>query len=135
MTDEIYSLRDYLFGKPKNIHNKPGIFRNVPGRFPPIAGQVSYGMSLVSVTLAVANQEYEIQGIATMSAITFKARGGAVQLSLYEGQSNSVYTLIADAQALEVSAIPAGQVDSPLTFYVRSTTAGAVIEILGLRMI
>jgi hypothetical protein len=123
---------------------KINVFRTVPGRFAlkeedalpvRVVNNDEYGMSQSVYTLVVANQEYTIQGIATLSALIIKARGGNVQLSIYEGQSNLTYTLINDGVALEISVIPFAQIGKPVSFFVRSPTAGCVVEILGLRLI
>jgi len=135
----------------KNVYQDPyeagvksglGVFRDVPGRIlgpEVIAAPVKvinkdeYAMSQSSVALTVANQEYNLQGIQTSASVIVKARGGDVKLSIYEGQSNSNYTLIADGQSLEISAVPFGQISRPVSFFVQSTTAGCVVEIIGMR--
>src|SRR4030042_6240062 len=104
------SFVDWLLNRIPNLAKQSpeeniGIFRNVPGRYKTvdvdalpvrIVNNDEYGMSQSSFTLAVANTEYAIDGIATLSAIIIKARGGNVKFSIYEGQSNLVYTLILD---------------------------------------
>jgi hypothetical protein len=134
----IRTLTDWLFNKTPPAQDPKenlGIFRNVIGRFPPLADQLSFGISQTICTLIVANQEYPINGIATLNAVTIKARGGQVKLSIYEGMSGTSFSLIDDGQAIEISVIPAGQVNAPVSFYVQSTTAGCVVELLGLRLI
>jgi hypothetical protein len=135
---------DILFNRSIEQIYPINVFRTVPGRFAPIIENAqpvrvvnhdAYGMSQSTVTLVLANTEYMIRGIATMSAIVLKARGGAVQFSIYEGQSNSVYTLLADGQAFEMSVIPFGQIEKPISFFARSTVAGAVVELLGMRLL
>lgn len=142
---KFYSIIDYIFNRPK----KPapfttGIFRNVPGRSLPedIAAQPvkvmnidGYVLSQSNFTLITANTEYNIQGIATTSAIIIKARGGDVKFSLYEGQSNINYALIPDGHSMEISAIPFGNIAKPVAFYVQSTTAGCVVEMMGMRLL
>lgn len=119
-----------------------GVFRDVPGRIlnPEITAAPvkvmntdEYALNQSSVTLAVAGAEYNIQGIQTSGSLVVKARGGDVKLSIYEGQSNSNYTLIADGTSLEISAVPFGQVSRPVSFFVQSATAGTVVELIGMR--
>ena len=120
-----------------------GIFRDVPGRIlnpeiiaapVKVMNKDEYMMSQSSVVLVVANTEYNIQGIQTMASVVVKARGGDVKLSIYEGQSGINYSLIVDGQALEISAVPFGQVSKPVAFFVQSTTAGCVVEMIGMRI-
>lgn len=142
---KLYSVTDFLFNRtPEPPPFSEGIFRTVPGRFMPIeeiAAPVKvvnveeYGISQSSFTLIVANTEYTIQGIATMATLVIKARGGAVQFSIYEGQSNLVYTLLADGQSFEINGVPFGQITKPMNLYVRSTVALTVVEIIGMRLI
>jgi hypothetical protein len=122
---------------------KINVFRNVPGRFSPIENDAlpvrvvnvdEYALSQSTFTLVNANQEYNIQGIATLSSLIIKARGGDVKLSMYEGQSGLNYTLIVDGSSLEISAVPFGQISKPIAFFVQSTVASTVVEILGMRM-
>jgi hypothetical protein len=137
------SITDFIFNRKTIPPFSEGIFRTVPGRPLPtesnadpvrVVNNDEYGLTLSVFTLTTANTEYQIRGIQTMSAIVIKARGGPVQFSIYEGQSGSVYTLLADGQSLEISAIPFGNINSPVTFFVRSTTAGCVVELLGMRL-
>jgi hypothetical protein len=123
---------------------KINVFRNVPGRFAMteenalpvrVVNQDEYGMTQSSFTLAALATEYTIQGIATLSSILIKARGGSIQLSIYEGQTNLNYMLIEDKQTLEISVIPFAQIGKPINLYMRTLTAGTVAEILGLRII
>jgi len=99
-----------------------------------IVNRDGYGLSQSNVSLPVVGTEYEIKGIATLSAINVKARGGNIQVSMFEGQSGSVYTLLADGQSLEISALPFGDIGSPVSFYVRTPSASVTVEILGLRL-
>lgn len=128
------NLLDAIFKKDKPEF-APNIFRNIPGRFKPVDMPVTYGISQSSFTLVLANTEYQIQGIASMSSFVIKARGAAIQWSLYEGQSNTVFSLLNDGQAFEISAIPGGQIGAPVSIYVRSTVAGTIVELIGLRLI
>jgi hypothetical protein len=140
-----YSITDFIFNRPKpKPEFSEGIFRAVPGRFLPIDDNAApvrvvnvdeYGISQSNFSLVVANTEYTIQGIATMATLVIKARGGAVQFSIYEGQSNLIYTLIPDGGSFEISGVPFGQITKPMNLYVRSTTAGCVVEIMGMRII
>jgi hypothetical protein len=136
-----YSVVDYLLNRPRKPEPfTTGIFRNVYGRLAApvdaapvrVSNKDGYGMSQAVYTLGAANTEYTIQGIATMASIIVKARGGAVKLSIYEGQSNLTYTLISDGQALEISVVPFAEIERPVNLYAQSTTAGCVVEILGL---
>jgi hypothetical protein len=120
-----------------------GVFRDVPGRIlnpeltaapVKVMNNDEYAMNQSSLTLGVANTEYNIQGIPTLASIIVKARGGDAKLSIYEGQSGNNYTLIKDGSSFEVSAVPFGQVSKPVAFFVQSTTAGMVVEIIGMRL-
>ena len=138
-----YSVTDFLFNrKPEPPPFSQGMFRTVQGRFMPIEENAApvkvvnideYALSQSSLTLIVANTEYNVQGIPTLAAITVKARGGDVKFSIYEGQSNINYMLIPDGRAYEISTVPFGQVIKPVAFFVQSTTAGCVVEIMGMR--
>jgi hypothetical protein len=140
-----YSITDFLFNREKEpIPFTAGPFRTVIGRPFPVEENATpvkvvnveeYGMSQLNATLVLANTEYTIQGIATMAALVIKARGGIVQFSIYEGQSNLVYTVLADGQSYEISGVPFGQVTKPMNLYMRSPAAGTVVEILGMRLI
>jgi hypothetical protein len=140
-----YSITDFIFNRPKaKPEFSEGMFRTVPGRFMPIEDDATpvkvvnteeYGMSQSTFVLVNANQEYIIQGIATMTTLVIKARGGIVQFSIYEGQSNLVYTLLADGQAFEISGVPFGQITKPMNLYVQSPAGGTVVEIMGMRLI
>lgn len=119
-----------------------GVFRDVPGRIlnPEITAAPvkvmnndEYALNQASVILAAANTEYNIQGIQTSGSLVVKARGGDVKLSIYEGQSNNNYTLILDGTSLEISTVPFGQISRPVSFFVQSTTAGCVVELIGMR--
>jgi hypothetical protein len=139
-----YSVTDFLFNREKEpIPFSAGPFRTVPGRPFPIEENAApvkvvnveeYAMNQSSFTLVLAATEYNIQGIATMASLVIKARGGDVWLSIYEGQSGLNYTLIANGQAFEVSAVPFGQVTKPVAFFVQSPLAGTVVEIIGMRL-
>jgi len=140
---KLYSVTDFLF----NRETEPppfsaGPFRTVPGRPFPMEENASpvkvvnvdeYALSQSTFTLVTANTEYNIQGIPTLASIVVKARGGDVKLSIYEGQSNLNYTLIPDGTSFEISTVPFGQVTKPMAFFVQSTTAGCVVEIMGMR--
>jgi hypothetical protein len=142
---KFYSITDFIFNRKKApIPFSEGPFRTVPGRPWPeetnaapvkVVNVDEYGMTQSSFTLAALATEYTIQGIATLSAIIIKARGGSIQLSIYEGQSNLNYMLIEDKQTLELSVIPFAQIGKPINLYMRTLTAGTVAEILGLRTI
>lgn len=121
----------------------PDVFRSVIGRFPlepegvspvRVVNRETYDLSQGNVVLVTANTEYQIQGITTLSAVNIKARGGAVKMSVYEGQSGIVYTEIADGQSFEISAVPFGEIGKPMSFYVQSTVAGCIVEVIGLRL-
>jgi hypothetical protein len=140
-----YSITDFLFNRDKEpVPFTAGPFRTVPGRPFPVEENAApvrvvnteeYGLSQLNATLILANTEYIIQGIATMASLVIKARGGDVQFSIYEGQSNLIYTLVADGASFEISGVPFGQVTKPINIYTRSTFAGCVVEIMGMRKI
>jgi len=138
-----YSVTDFLFNR--DVAPEPfseGPFRTVIGRPFPVeqnAAPVSivnveeFSLSQSTFTLVLANTEYNIQGISTMASLIVKARGGDVKLSIYEGQSNLNYTLIPDGISFEISTVPFGQVTKPVAFFIQSTTAGCIVEIIGMR--
>jgi len=138
--DPMLSFQDpYDAGKFAGL----GVFRDIPARILNPAVNASpvkimnndeYAMNQSSLMLGVANTEYNIQGIPTLASIIVKARGGDVKLSIYEGASGTNYTLITDGRTFEISAVPFGQVTKPVAFFVQSTTAGCVVEIIGMRM-
>jgi hypothetical protein len=140
-----YSVTDFLFNREKEpIPFSAGPFRTVIGRpFPMeenaapvrVVNMEEYGLSQLNATLVLANTEYTIQGIATMATLVIKARGGDVRFSIYEGQSNSVFTLLADGQSFEINGVPFGQITKPVSIFARSTVAGTIVEIIGMRTI
>jgi len=139
--DFLSKLTGINFIKNPGVY-KPAFFRNVPGRFNPmdesalpvrVINSNPYGLTQSTFTLITANTEYSIQGIATMAAITIKARGGVIKFSINEGQSGLNYMSIADGDTLEISVIPFAELSQPTTFYMQSPTAGCIVEILGLR--
>jgi hypothetical protein len=120
-----------------------GVFRDVPGRIlnpeiiaapVKIMNNDEYVVSLSTLTMVVANTEYNVQGIPTLASIIVKARGGDVQMAFIEGQSATVFILIQDGRTFEISAVPFGQVSKPVAFYLQSTTAGCVAELVGMRI-
>lgn len=139
MGDIFRSWGDWLLNRSRY---RPDIFRTVPGRFPDIdvipapveiVNKDEFQASQSNYTLVVAATEYAVQGIITQSAINLKARGGAIQFSFYEGQSGAVYSLLSDGASFELDTTPFGVIGSPIAIYAQSPTAGAILEVIGLR--
>jgi len=80
---------------------------------------------LENFTIESANKEYKFP-LGDVQKFTLKARGGAIKVTFYEGQSNLKYILLADGISFNEDLIKTKN----LTVFFQSTIAGSVLEIL-----